>query len=225
MRLHRFYSKEVLTESVQYKYEPHIHQWKNVFRYEAGDSVILFGDGLEHTYTIETITKKEAVLREQSKSDSRMQDGELALGIALIKRDNFELVLQKCTEIGVTEFIPLITDRSLQKMFGIERLEKILIEATEQSGWGRVPELSNPKNLTNVLSSACIVLDINGENTSQAENSTHTSTLLVGPEGGWSDGEMTQMLENKVNLWSLKTGVLRAETAAIVACGIIKNTP
>jgi 16S rRNA (uracil1498-N3)-methyltransferase len=203
-----------------YKDEQHIHQWKNVFRYEVGQLLILFGDGFEHFYSVESINKKEAVLCEQSKEPSRMQDGELALGIALIKRDNFELVLQKCTEIGVTEFIPVITDRSLQKMFGVDRLEKILVEATEQSGWGRVPKLSEPVHFDNIEVVNAVVLDQSGT----TQTPVSVAMLLVGPEGGWSDEEQIKMAKNKTKVWSLKTGVLRAETAAIVATGIIKNT-
>lgn len=220
MRLHRFYTTQELSPLLTYKDEQHIHQWKNVFRYEVGQALILFGDGFEHTYTIESINKKEALLREQIKSASRMQDCELTLGMAIIKRDNFELVLQKCTEIGVTEFTPLITDRSLQKMFGVERLEKILIEATEQSGWGRVPKLSAAVHFNNIEVLDAVVLDRSGT----TDTPVSVDMLLIGPEGGWSDEEQIRMTKNKTKVWSLKTGVLRAETAAIVATGIIKNT-
>lgn len=220
MRLHRFYTTRELTTSLIYTEESHIHQWKNVFRYDSGGSIILFGDGFEHTYTIGSITKKEAILSEQSRAPSRIQSEELSLGIAIIKRDNFELVLQKCTEIGVTSFIPLVTDRSLQKMFTRERMEKILIEATEQSGWGRVPELLETTTFDIVLKQNVVVLD----NSGQDKLSNNTSTLLVGPEGGWSPRELSMIEEAKKEVWSLKTGVLRAETAAIVATGIIKNT-
>jgi 16S rRNA (uracil1498-N3)-methyltransferase len=217
MRLHRFYTTQELHPLLTYKDEQHIHQWKNVFRYEVGQNLVLFGDGCEHVYSIESINKKEAVLCEQSKEPSRMQAGELALGIALIKRDNFELVLQKCTEIGVTEFTPLITDRSLQKMFGVERLEKILVEATEQSGWGRVPKLSAPIHFDKSEVLNTVALDQSGT----TQTPVSVDILLVGPEGGWSDEEKIKMTKNKTKVWSLKTGVLRAETAAIVATGII----
>jgi 16S rRNA (uracil1498-N3)-methyltransferase len=224
MRLHRFYTKVELTSSLTYAEQSHIHQWKNVFRYEMGDSVILFGDGFEHTYTIESIHKKETVLREQSKTISRLQESELTLAIALIKRDNFELVLQKCTEIGVTAFVPLITDRSLQKMFGVDRLEKILIEATEQSGWGSVPILKGPTTITDILEkSPCIVFDMTGikADIEKIKNLADSKTILIGPEGGFTDTELKLSRDNKSNILSLGVSTLRAETAAILIAGII----
>ena len=217
MRLHRFYTSRALPQLLTYTDKDHIHQWKNVFRYSAGDSLILFGDGFEHVYKIESMDKKAATLREDSRSPSIMQEKELTVALALIKRDNFELVLQKCTEIGVTNFIPLITDRSLQKMFSVDRLEKILTEATEQSGWGSVPKISDPIRFNAIEMKDATVLDQDGAR----EVPKTSNVLLVGPEGGWSEKERVEMVNKKYSVWSLKTGVLRAETAAIAISSLI----
>ncbi len=221
MRLHRFYTTEKLSANISYTNSEHLHQWRNVFRYSAGDSIILFGDDFEHEYIIESLDKKQASLKEISKKSSTLQDRELTLALAIIKKENFELVLEKCTEIGVTKFMPIVSERSIQKVFNTDRLKKILIEATEQSGWGRVPELLEVSQLTEILSPKIIVLDQTGQSVLPSQ----VETILIGPEGGWSESELAQFKSAGSKLWSLKTGVLRAETAAILASGIIKNTP
>lgn len=224
MRLHRFYTTQKLTSPLIYTDISHIHQWKNVFRYELGADVILFGDGYEHTYKVESITKKEAVLTEIDKVRSKIQSKEITLGLAIIKRDNFELVLQKCTELGVTTFIPVITDRSLQKMFGLERLDKILIEATEQSGWGKVPKLEKVYTLKATLENyPCIMFDLAGTkiNLIEIKNLADFKAVLIGPEGGFTESELQLATDQKATILSLGVSTLRAETASIVVSGIV----
>jgi 16S rRNA (uracil1498-N3)-methyltransferase len=219
MRLHRFYTTEKLTDSMLYLEASHIHQWRNVFRYEAGQELILFGDGFEHTYKIESIDKKSAKLKKISSMPSREWPKKVVLAVALIKKDNFELLLEKCTEIGVTEFQPIITDRSLQKIYNTDRLNKILIEATEQSGWGGVPTLRPIINFKNLLETEdCVVFNMNGEKFTP--KNIEGKTLCIGPEGGWSDDELELIEQKNTQTASLQTGVLRAETAAIVIVGL-----
>jgi 16S rRNA (uracil1498-N3)-methyltransferase len=219
MRLHRFYTTQHLTKELSHTGADHLHQWRNVFRYAAGDSVVLFGDGFEHTYRIDHIDKKSATLVETAKSHSRMHSRECGLALALIKKDNFELVLEKCTELGVTDFYPFTSERSLQKMYGIERLHKILIEATEQSGWGRVPVLHPVQSFEVLVSEqSCTVYHMSGEQSSAA---THSSTVhCIGPEGGYSEDEIEIVRKHNTAIKSLGGGVLRAETAAIAVASL-----
>jgi 16S rRNA (uracil1498-N3)-methyltransferase len=219
MRLHRFYSTETLTHTLSYTNTEHLHQWRNGFRYTVGDSVILFGDDFEHTYTIEQIDKKVAHLRETDQVPSRLHTKPCALGLALIKKDNFELVLEKCTELGVTDFYPFTSERSLQKMYGLERLEKILIEASEQSGWGRVPILHSVQSFEALVSEqSCIVYHMSGEQATTARLSS--AVYCIGPEGGYSESEIEIARKHTAAITSLAGGVLRAETAAIAIASL-----
>jgi 16S rRNA (uracil1498-N3)-methyltransferase len=221
MRLHRFYTTEELTADIRYTDGDHLHQWRNVFRYTAGDRVILFGDGFEHEYRILSIDKKIATLRQTNTRKSKLQEKNIVLALALIKRENFELALSKCTEIGVTEFIPIITRRSLQRGYNVARLKKLLVEATEQSGWGSVPKIHDVTLLEELATQNITMLDMSGVPLDRVD--TDTTILCIGPEGGWDDTELLFGQENG-KVVSLNTGILRAETGAIVVSGIIKNT-
>jgi 16S rRNA (uracil1498-N3)-methyltransferase len=224
MRLHRFYTSTKLISELEYTNAEHLHQWRNVFRYGVGDSVILFGDGFEHTYNIEEINKKSAELKEVSVSKSLDRNTNITLAIAIIKKENFELVLQKCTELGVATFIPLITERSIQKNFSKERLEKILTEATEQSGWGSVPVLGESVHYGELLAREnCAVLNMSGEKLLQEnlKKLIDGTVLCIGPEGGFTEKEIGEAEEAGIKIISLGDGVLRAETAAIALASIV----
>jgi 16S rRNA (uracil1498-N3)-methyltransferase len=219
MRLHRFYTTEQLTESLVYTSQEHLHQWRNVFRYTEGDRVILFGDGFEYVYEIKELNKKAAHLEEISKKESLQRTNHLTLAIALIKKDNFELILEKCTELGVDTFIPLVTDRSLQKMYGAERLQKILIEATEQSGWGTVPRLEQAIPLRKILESpveSILFFDVEGtQDIKDVSINKENKIVVIGPEGGFTEEEIKQVKESGIHTISVGKNTLRAETAAI----------
>jgi 16S rRNA (uracil1498-N3)-methyltransferase len=220
MRLHRFYSQDGLNQTIVYKHEEHLHQWFKVFRYGVGDKIILFGDGYEHTYNINSVSKKECLLIEESKSPSKIQTKQITLAMSLIRKTNFELVLEKCTEIGVTTIIPIITERSEQHIYNIERLQKILIEATEQSGWGRVPKITEPLDFRELVDTYHKTLTV-AHTGGGAEIHKGTCVIAIGPEGGFSDSEIEYAQKNGVHILTLPTGVLRAETAAIVSSALL----
>lgn len=222
MRLHRFYTDRDLPKNLIYTQENHIHQWYHVFRYVAGDTLILFGDGYEHTYEIVSLSKKTAELREVNTQPSKMQPAQHYLALALIKKDNFELALQKCTEIGVTNFMPIISERSEQQMYSKDRLLKILIEATEQSGWGRVPTLTDPITFDTLLlqNERKILFHTSGIPYIYTKKDG-ASIVIIGPEGGWTDTELETAHRSGVEVYNLPLGILRAETAAIVCSALI----
>lgn len=219
MRLHRFYTPIELGQQIIVTNALHINQWKNVFRYKVGAQVILFdGKGNEHVYEIESLEKNRAALSLLKKGTSLMQDKNITLALALIKKDNFELVLQKCTELGVTQFIPLITERSEKKSLNIERGEKIIIEAVEQAGWGRLPILREAVSLENFLKTntdTLIAFDREGKKIGKTIQGN--ITYIIGPEGGFGELDTKLLQKAKVLWYTLGNSTLRAETAAIVA--------
>jgi 16S rRNA (uracil1498-N3)-methyltransferase len=221
MRLHRFYTQEKLGENFHLKDEGLIHQIKYVFRGQVGDSFIFFGDGYEHIYTLLEISKKELTFKEVKKEESRLRGETPSVALALIKRDSFELALKVMSEAGVATIIPFIADRSEKRILGsLERLQKILIESTEQSGWGDIPCLKEVCTYEEVLKNyPCVIFhtDGGGERKLSSEK-----VFCVGPEGGFTEREISLAQEKGAHFLHLPTGVLRAETAALTAVLLAK---
>ena len=138
---------------------------------------------------------------------------------ALLKKDNNELIIQKATELGVRNFVPIIAERSQKTSLNIDRAKKIIIEATEQCGRADIAEIREPILISEALAE---YQDLPLYVCERGEYATNIDQLkkiglLIGPEGGWSDAE--KALFNKLNLAVLNIAsfTLRAETAAIIA--------
>lgn len=223
MRLHRFYVSQPLGEEVVIDDVSLIKQWSNVFRYTKGDLIVLFnGEGSDITYSFTSLSSKNASLLVQKKSPSYVPSTEITLYLSLIKGDNFELVVQKATELGVSYIVPILSERSEKKGLNLERLKKISIESSEQSGRGDIPTILPITTLTEILANKppheiSYVLDISGNYFHKEKTGYKNIGLFIGPEGGWSDGEMQKFKENMVVCVSLGKTTLRAETAAIVS--------
>lgn len=147
MRLHRFFIEEQLRnkKEITFHDDEIIHQWKDVFRLRAGDRVILLDNtGFEYMAELKLLTKGNAELKILDASVSEnIPKKEIWLFASLIKKDHYEWILEKCTEIGVSHFIPIISERTEKKDLNIERAQKIIKEASEQSGRGIMPMLHN----------------------------------------------------------------------------------
>lgn len=226
MRLHRFY---IGNESPSAISNPDlVHQWRNVFRMHEGDPAILFGDdGIESTCTLVSIDKKSASWHIASSKQGKRSASELVLCAALVKKDNFDLIIRQATEIGVTKIIPVISERSEKKGLNMERARRILVEASEQCGRVDVPNIDEPTSLDDVLASKngdVIAFDPKGQplNSQLVHNASNTPNVFIGPEGGWTEREL-QLFMSHGKLYSLPTFVLRAETAASVALAIVQS--
>lgn len=221
MRLHRFYINEHLGDGeLVLRDEGVLHQLRDVFRLAKGDRVIFFnGDSTDYIYEATLVSKKEAGFGFIERTPNIIPSKKVTLFLSLIKKDNFEMVLEKCTEIGVTHFVPVITERTQSKNLNIERALKIMKEASEQCGRGDVPTIGGTMNLEDVLKENrdVIIFDMDGSSLSDYKLSTNDYKLLIGPEGGWSDKEIQMFKDSKIQIFKLGDTVLRAETAAIVA--------
>lgn len=228
MRLHRFYTLQPLGEVVVITDGSVLNQWKNVFRYTQGVLVILFnGDGSEYTYSIDSITSASCNLTQVKRSPSYIPTKKVTLYLSLIKKDNFELVAQKVTELGVTNIVPIISSRSEKKNLNEDRLNKIIVEASEQCGRGDIPTVSPMITLSKALeeiknSENSFVLQMGGVpfNDTKLQEKIKVSSninLFIGPEGGWSEEEEEIFSNLGISSVSLGNTVLRAETAAIVS--------
>jgi len=228
MRLHRFFvSEQIGKERDIVIHDPDLlHQLKNVFRFTTGGQVILLDNtGYEYHSLISRFGFGEIYFTIVRRGASKnIPQREIYLFSSLIKKDKFEWVLEKGTELGVSRFIPLITDRSEKKDLNYERAEKILRESTEQSERAVIPTLEKIKNFEDSLGQnfPCFAFDPKGD-VFTIEHAQNFSPLgiFIGPEGGWTDREIFLFKKSGIKVFSLGKGVLRAETAAIAASTLL----
>jgi 16S rRNA (uracil1498-N3)-methyltransferase len=203
-------------------------------RLKPGDEVYVF-DGLGHEFrsTVSNIKRDVVELRidaevEPAKPESHLQ---LNLGVALLKGDKFDLVVQKATELGVTKLSPLITryaDIHLRDASDaakrVARWQRIALEAAKQSGRAFVPEISLPVAFEDVEveGSGVMFSERSGE---PIENlpAASSMTALVGSEGGWADEEIEAAQARGFHVVTLGGRILRAETAAIAVTVLLQH--
>ncbi len=222
MKLHRFLGDFDFSRSEFVIVDRDIvHQVTRVLRLREGDFLLLqnqAGEEAEVEITDQTDLKLWVEVKKVVKNE-RGAEKEVALYCAILKRENFELVVQKATEIGITKIIPLLTERTVKTGLNFERLEKIIKEAVEQSGRASAPELSPITSFTNAIENVhpdtTLFFDEHGEKFEPIES--NTISIFIGPEGGWSPSEKELAKEKGLALASLGTTTLRGETAAIIA--------
>ena len=151
---------------------------------------------------------------------------EIWLAFSPIKSNYFNFMIHKATEIGVTRFIPILTERTIVRKLNEKRINKIIIEASEQSNRLKVPSLDKLTKLDDFLklnqNTNIIFGDINSENKKMDLKNKNPLCVLIGPEGDFSLKERERILKLK-NIIPLKINdnILRSETAAISMISII----
>ncbi len=231
MRLHRFISEFNLNnELIEIKDLDFIKQIKSVLRLGVGDFLILCdGLGTEAKVEITQIEKgliKVKILEKNSKSNDFKK---VSLYLAILKKENFELAIEKAVEVGVSEIIPIITTRTVKTGLNIDRLNKIIREASEQSGRLYLPKLSPIMKFSDAIldgkkNEENIFFDITKEaRGSEASARKNPASIFIGPEGGFTKEENNFAKENNYEIKSLGENTLRAETAAIVASYKVVN--
>lgn len=230
MRLHRFYiNKKIENKKIDIDDKELIHQWKKVFRYNVGSSVIVFdGSGFEYICFIESLRAIDATLGILEKREILKPKNSLTMVCSIIKKDNFELLVEKLTEIGVNTIIPLISERTEKKKLNTERLLKIIKEASEQCGRGDLTILKETETLESLfqkgyLAQEKIFFDMDRppiENYFKSFGNQKSFAIFIGPEGGWSNKDKEIFSKYNINGYSMGFNTLRAETAGIVASGL-----
>jgi len=139
-------------------------------------------------------------------------------------------MIQKSTELGVTKFLPIIFDRTIVRKINKKRLEKVIVEATEQSNRINIPKMEEPKSLDLFLKNNnmdLIFTDLNTTNTkiNLDQLTSNPTCVIIGPEGDFSEKEREQILKFKgVQPIKINQNILRSETAVISAISIINYT-
>ena len=202
------------------------HHSIRVVRARVGEEVELF-DGAGHAArgVVTSIERDRAVIAVGEPLPSRESPLPLHLAMALIQLEKFELVLQKATELGVRTIIPLVTGRielRPERYSGkSERWNRIVFEAVKQCGRAVLPLLEPPATFAEVIArpGTKILFDADAPH-SEMERPAEV-TILIGPEGGWTDEELRAARDGGVLLQPLGPRRLRAETAAIVALSVL----
>ena len=202
------------------------HYLSKVMRINIGKSFSLFNQSGEWEAKVENIDKGIVEFLVIKKLRSANREKEIWLAFAPIKLNYLNLMIQKATEIGVTRFIPLLTERTIVRKLNEKRINKIIIEASEQSNRLKVPSLDKLTKLDTFLKSnqnANIIFgDLNTNNKKIDVKNKNPLCVLIGPEGDFSLKEREGILKLK-NIIPLKINdnILRSETAAISMISII----
>ena len=202
------------------------HYLSKVMRINIGKSFSLFNQSGEWEAKVENIDKGIVEFLVIKKLRSANREKEIWLAFAPIKLNYLNLMIQKATEIGVTRFIPLLTERTIVRKLNEKRINKIIIEASEQSNRLKVPTLDKLTKLDTFLKSnqnANIIFgDLNTNNKKIDVKNKNPLCVLIGPEGDFSLKEREGILKLK-NIIPLKINdnILRSETAAISMISII----
>ncbi|MFN4181072.1 MAG: RsmE family RNA methyltransferase [Candidatus Paceibacteria bacterium] len=199
-----------------------IKQIRNVLKLEPGETLILSdGKGTSAEIIIETIQKSAVLGVVLSKKIESSKGPEVTLYLAILKKENFELAVQKATEVGVHEVIPIITERTIKTGLNMGRLQKITKEASEQSGRSLIPTIGNIMTYEEALEAGAkkeskTVFHLSEKDFSPAKEAMSHS-IFIGPEGGFTDREIALARTHGYDIASLGALTLRGETAAIVA--------
>jgi 16S rRNA (uracil1498-N3)-methyltransferase len=215
------------------------HQVRNVLRLRPGARVTALDDaGLEYEVELTTVERGAVVGRVLASRPAQGEPGvSVTLYQSLLKGDRFEWVLQKGTEIGVTAFVPTIGQRTVRREADRvekrrDRWERIVREAAEQSGRGRLPRLGEAMDLDKACERAGAEADLSLMPWEGADGPgllaavwdqdvrPRRVALLIGPEGGYAEHEVAAARQAGVQVVTLGARILRAETAGIVAAAI-----
>ncbi|MFZ2491184.1 MAG: RsmE family RNA methyltransferase [Thermoanaerobaculia bacterium] len=217
---HRIYVDAVEPETVVTGEE--FHHASRVVRLREGEAVEVFDRaGRSAAGIVAGIGRDSLTVRVERELPSREAPVPLHLAMAIINLEKFELVLQKATELGAASFVPLVTDRvelRRERYAGkSERWNKVILEAVKQSGRSRVPPLSEPATFDEVVRRPGLKIVFDADTEPSQAGDEGEATLFVGPEGGWSERELSLAGELGCTFRRLGPRRLRAETAAIVA--------
>ena len=223
----RLFFSEILSVSMTGKLDKsQSHYLIKVMRINIGKNFSLFNQNGEWEARIIKITKGIVEFSITKKIRSNDNEKEIWLAFTPIKLNYLNLMIQKATELGVSKFIPILTERTIVRKINEKRLNKIIIEASEQSNRLKVPKLEEVIKLDNFLKfnqkTKIIFGDLNTNNNKLTVKNTEPLCILIGPEGDFSSKEREKILKLK-NIIPLKINenILRSETAAISMISII----
>ena len=204
------------------------HYLGKVMRITAGGTVILCDDVTgEWACTVADVDKRHLTLQPVEQLREREPAPDLWLCPALLKKDRFDLVLEKASELGVAAIHPVVTRRCVADKLNAERARSIVVEAAEQCARTALPVLAAPVPLATLLAdwpqerTLFFADELGGEAAAEAFRGSTKAALLTGPEGGFDDAERAAIRAHPQAVpITLGPRILRGETAAIAATAL-----
>lgn len=232
MSLPYFFDAEIKKEKNNYTLsEETSKHCVQVLRMKEGEELLLTdGRGNLYTAVIVKADKKHSVVRVEKVEQQRSAERKISIAISLLKNANrFEWFLEKATEIGVLEVIPIICKRTERQHFRLERMQGILIAAMLQSKQSWLPVLHEPIAFEKVVTASTYETKLIAHCEDTVKNDISkisiagNTQILIGPEGDFTTSEIELALSKKFLPASLGNTRLRAETAGIVAATLLVN--
>jgi len=234
--MHRFYCPEadLTSKCISITDREELHHLRNVLRLKRNDKVLLFdGKGSEASGHLLSVTSKEAGVQIDSLTQHKRKKPRIILACALPKKSKFALIIEKATELGVDEIIPLETHRTEIKRKGDrlnkknQRYQTVAVNAAKQSRRMTVPRIHPVTDFSSALkhltaTTTAIIPSLAGEHKSLLSvlrqiKTPETVSFLIGPEGDFTPEEYAQARENSCIAVTLGKTTLKVETAAICA--------
>ena len=225
-----FFSESLSLNLISKLNKSQSHYLTKVMRVKAGEFFSLFNQSGEWEAKINEISKGIVEFTVLKKLREKNNEKDIWLAFTPIKSNFFSFMIQKATELGVTKFIPIITDRTIVRKINYERIEKIIIEASEQSNRIKVPKVEKVESLNSFLEKNnnkinIIFGDLNTENQildPKIKKEDKPICIIIGPEGDFTESEREKILNFKsVQSLKINNNILRTETAAISALSIV----
>ena len=222
-----FFSAALSTDMTDKLDKSQSHYLNKVMRVKENEVFSLFNSDGEWEAKVLSISKGIIEFKTTKQLRQKESIKELWLAFSPIKSNYQNFMIQKATELGVTKFLPIIFDRTVVRKINKERLEKIIVEASEQSNRINVPIIEDAQDLNSFLktnSMDLIFTDLNSNN-NKIDKSKLTDKpvcVIIGPEGDFSEAERKKILNFKgVQPIKINQNILRSETAVISTISII----
>ena len=224
----RLFFSETLSTNMSGKLDKsQSHYVNKVMRVKENEVFSLFNSSGEWEAKILSISKNIVEFNITKQLRQKETTKELWLAFSPIKSNYFNFMIQKATELGITKFLPIVFDRTIVRKINKEKLEKVIIEATEQSNRINVPLIEEVQSLSSFLKNHNIDLIFTDLNTSNKkinldQLTSNPTCIIIGPEGDFSEDEREKILSFKgVQPIKINENILRSETAVISAISII----
>ncbi|MEK7636314.1 MAG: RsmE family RNA methyltransferase [Patescibacteria group bacterium] len=238
--MHRFFIEQKLQKGERViKNEPLASRFSRVLRIRSEEIIVFFnGDGFDYVARVISISKNEvrAEILEQKKNEREL-NAMIVVCQGVVRKERMEWAFEKGTEVGVSEFMPITTERSITKNLNSARIVKIITEATEQSGRAILPRYLGVVSFFDAIAQCAreggfgILFDISH---ASEVSFTELSALVrlhhmkkiyifIGPEGGFSKNEIQRAEEMGIKIVHLYPTILRSETAAVVFPALIAS--